>query len=115
MPPMRPQPGRTAVEQVERYPRIGDRAHVPGEPSDLRDAPFDAELPRVRDWAARHVTPHRPDDRRRRRARRAPPGGASLIGRSGHGPNVPAGRVLDAGHPDDRRLCRGPRGGRMMD
>jgi pimeloyl-ACP methyl ester carboxylesterase len=44
------------IEQVERYPRIRDRALFLGEPADLPDALFGAELPRVRDWAASHFT-----------------------------------------------------------
>lgn len=44
------------LEQVERYPRIRDRALFLGEASDLPDAHFGTELPRVRDWAARHFT-----------------------------------------------------------
>jgi pimeloyl-ACP methyl ester carboxylesterase len=44
------------LEQVEHYPRIRDRALYLGEPSDLPDAHFGAELPVVSDWAARHFT-----------------------------------------------------------
>jgi pimeloyl-ACP methyl ester carboxylesterase len=44
------------LEQVERYPRIRDGALFLGEPADLPDAPFGADLPRVRDWAASHFT-----------------------------------------------------------
>lgn len=42
------------LEQVERYPRIRDRALFLGEASDLPDAHFGSELPLVRAWVARH-------------------------------------------------------------
>lgn len=44
------------LEQVERYPRIRDLALYLGQPSDLPDAPFGTELPRVCDWAKGHFT-----------------------------------------------------------
>ena len=39
------------LEQLERYPRIRDRALFLGFPDDLPDVPFGADLPAIRSWA----------------------------------------------------------------
>ncbi len=44
------------LEQIERYPRVRDRALFWGEPEDLPDAAFGADLPRIRDWAMDRFT-----------------------------------------------------------
>lgn len=44
------------LEQVERYPRIRDRALFIGHPGDLPDASFGADLPDIRTWAADRFT-----------------------------------------------------------
>lgn len=44
------------LEQVERYPRIRDRALFIGEPGDLPDAAFGAGLPDIRTWLADRFT-----------------------------------------------------------
>lgn len=40
------------LEQVERYPRVRDRAVFLGTPEDLPDAAFGPMLPGIRDWSA---------------------------------------------------------------
>ena len=42
------------LEQVERYPRLRDRALFVGDPDDIVAETFGAELPAIRDWAERH-------------------------------------------------------------
>lgn len=44
------------LEQIDRYPRVRDRALFWGEPDDLPDASFGADLPRIRDWAMDRFT-----------------------------------------------------------
>ncbi|MEX2029566.1 MAG: alpha/beta hydrolase [Anaerolineales bacterium] len=44
------------LEQVERYPRVRDRAVFLGRPEDLPDAAFGPGLPGIRDWSAARFT-----------------------------------------------------------
>lgn len=44
------------LDQIERYPRVRDRALFWGEPDDLPDATFGADLPHIRDWAMDRFT-----------------------------------------------------------
>jgi len=44
------------IEQVERYPRVRDRALFLGELEDLPDRRFGAGLPGIREWARRRFT-----------------------------------------------------------
>lgn len=44
------------LEQIDRYPRVRDRAIYWGEPDDLPDATFGADLPHIRDWAMDRFT-----------------------------------------------------------
>lgn len=44
------------IAQVERYPRIRDRALFLGAPEALPDLPFGAGLPSIRGWASDHFT-----------------------------------------------------------
>ncbi len=50
------------VEQIERYPRIRDRAVFLGAPTDLPNDPLGADLPRARDWAQDNLTFSGPAD-----------------------------------------------------
>jgi hypothetical protein len=42
------------IEQVERFPRIRDRAIFVGEPDDIVPDAFGPDLPDIRDWTERH-------------------------------------------------------------
>jgi pimeloyl-ACP methyl ester carboxylesterase/predicted glycosyltransferase len=42
------------IEQVERFPRVRDRALFLGEPEDVVPGRFGPGLPRIRDWTERH-------------------------------------------------------------
>jgi predicted glycosyltransferase len=42
------------IEQIERFPRIRDRAIFVGEPDDIVPDDFGPGLPRIRDWTERH-------------------------------------------------------------
>lgn len=44
------------LEQIDRYPRIRDRAIFWGVPDDLPDATFGTDLPHIRDWATERFT-----------------------------------------------------------
>lgn len=44
------------LEQVERFPRIRDRALFIGDPADLPHAPFGTDLPDIRSWAVDRFT-----------------------------------------------------------
>jgi predicted glycosyltransferase len=44
------------LQQVERYPRIRDRALYLGNPADLPAASFGAGLPSIREWARKHFS-----------------------------------------------------------
>jgi hypothetical protein len=44
------------IEQVERYPRIRDRAFFIGDPGRLPSASFGPDLPDIRTWAADRFT-----------------------------------------------------------
>jgi hypothetical protein len=44
------------LEQVERYPRIRDRALFIGDLEDLPHVAFGKDLPTIRAWAADHFT-----------------------------------------------------------
>jgi predicted glycosyltransferase len=44
------------IEQVERYPRLRDRALFVGDPEDIVPASFGAGLPLIRDWVLEHYS-----------------------------------------------------------
>ncbi len=44
------------IEQIARYPRLRDRALFVGEPDDIVDARFGADLPAIRDWTEQHYS-----------------------------------------------------------
>jgi predicted glycosyltransferase len=42
------------IEQIDRYPRVRDRAIFVGEPEDIVPERFGLELPEIREWTERH-------------------------------------------------------------
>ena len=44
------------LEQVERYPRVRDRAIYLGDPADLAAGTFGPGLPLIREWTRQHFT-----------------------------------------------------------
>ncbi len=46
----------TASEQIDRFPRVRDRAIFVGEPDDVVPLAFGPDLPRIRDWTERQFT-----------------------------------------------------------
>jgi pimeloyl-ACP methyl ester carboxylesterase/predicted glycosyltransferase len=108
------------IEQIERYPRIRDRAVFVGDPEDIVDEQFGPDLPPIRDWTERHydfagyVTGFDPDQLRDPAELRAELGYRPdervcvvTVGGSGVGGNL-LRRIIDA-YPEAARRVPGLR------
>ncbi|MGX6604755.1 alpha/beta fold hydrolase [Micromonosporaceae bacterium Da 78-11] len=108
------------IEQIERFPRVRDRALFVGEPGDVVPDGFGPDLPAIRDWTTRHydftgyVTGFPPADLADRPAARAEFGWAPaervcVVAVGGTGVGVHLVRRAIAAYPSAARLVPGLR------